>query len=178
MIAISVDDSKSVCGAPTLACPLRRGGGVRCQLPSPSCAALRAANNQPPRAGERFYIQVEFALSNCYKSKYRVVGRSSRSTRSLANGSVFFLSAPRQRVPTINWIARAPARQGKCELRQCLHNNIWATELWIKMGCSARYCLLTLILCLVTEITYGVRVMPKRKKGKFHYNFKRIAHEL
>ncbi|XP_038215385.1 laccase-2 isoform X1 [Zerene cesonia] len=32
------------------------------------------------------------------------------------------------------------------------------------MGCSARYCLLTLALCLVTEQAFGVRVMPKRKK--------------
>ncbi|XP_034840580.1 uncharacterized protein stw [Maniola hyperantus] len=32
------------------------------------------------------------------------------------------------------------------------------------MGCSARYCLLTLSLCLVTELTFGVRVMPSRKK--------------
>ncbi|XP_026329608.1 laccase-5 isoform X2 [Hyposmocoma kahamanoa] len=32
------------------------------------------------------------------------------------------------------------------------------------MGCSARYCLLALSLCLVTENALGVRVMPKRKK--------------
>ncbi|XP_039747362.1 laccase-5 [Pararge aegeria] len=32
------------------------------------------------------------------------------------------------------------------------------------MGCSARYCLLILSLCLVTELTFGVRVAPKRKK--------------
>ncbi|XP_047512299.1 laccase-5 isoform X2 [Pieris napi] len=32
------------------------------------------------------------------------------------------------------------------------------------MGCSARYCLLTLTVCLVTEQAFGVRVMPKRKK--------------
>ncbi|XP_026494888.1 uncharacterized protein Stw isoform X1 [Vanessa tameamea] len=32
------------------------------------------------------------------------------------------------------------------------------------MGCSARFCLLTLSLCLVTELAFGVRVLPKRKK--------------
>ncbi|XP_013180620.1 PREDICTED: laccase-5 isoform X2 [Papilio xuthus] len=32
------------------------------------------------------------------------------------------------------------------------------------MGCSARYCLLALSLCLVTEHAFGVRIMPKRKK--------------
>ncbi|XP_045445403.1 laccase-1 [Melitaea cinxia] len=32
------------------------------------------------------------------------------------------------------------------------------------MGCSARYCLLTLSLCLVTDLAFGVRVLPKRKK--------------
>lgn len=34
------------------------------------------------------------------------------------------------------------------------------------MGCSGRLYFLTLVLCVVTELAIGVRVVPKRKKGK------------
>lgn len=73
-IVIALNDSKSVCR------PWRppTGGGAHFQLPSPSRRAVCTTNDRPPRAGERFYIQVEFALTNCHKSKYRVVGQFTR----------------------------------------------------------------------------------------------------
>lgn len=72
-------DSKSVC-RPWIG-PLharKRGGAATSSSLHLRAASRRATNDRPPRAGERFYIRVEFALPNRYKSKYRVVGRSSR----------------------------------------------------------------------------------------------------
>ncbi|CAH2073520.1 unnamed protein product, partial [Iphiclides podalirius] len=86
-------------------------------------ADSRTTNGRPPRAGERFYIRVEFAVPNRYKSKYRVVGRSTRSScsRPVCN-RLSFRNVGGASPHTHGLLAsRHHVSPGKCAALQCLH---------------------------------------------------------